>query len=113
MNENDEIYLLTCRSKRKLDHRQFLGHPDRSIAFRMKRTDWSLEVLDMSWGFRSFHLIELHFDDYSMQLILNRWVKLEVHSIATGNLKSFLVLGLLPPVEFLVRSIVLCKIYTN
>ena len=68
----------------------------------------------MSWGFRSFHLIELYFDDYSLQLILNRWMKPEVHqSLATGNLKSFLVLGLLPLVEslsvsnlFSVRSVV-------
>ena len=74
MNENDEIYLLTCRRKRKLDHRQFLGHPDRSIAFRMQVTDWSLEVLDMSWGIHFFHLIELHFDD-NFQLILTRWMK--------------------------------------
>jgi hypothetical protein len=75
-------------------------------------TDLMHEVLDMSLGFHFFHLIELHFDD-NFQLILNRWVKLEVHSLSTGNLKFFLVLGLLPPVEFLVRSIVLCKIYTN
>ena len=76
---------MTCCSKRKWGHRQFLGHPDRSIAFRMKVTDLMLEVLDMSLGFRSFHLIELHFDDY-LKLILNRWVKLEVHSFATRNL---------------------------
>ena len=114
MNENDAIYLLTCRNKRKLDHRQFLGHPDRSIASRMQGTDQLHGVLDMSWGFRSFHLIELHFDDNSMQLILNRWVKLEVHSLATRNLKYFLVLGLLPQVEslsvsnlFLFRSVIL------
>ena len=104
---------MTCRSKRKWGHRQFLGHPDRSIAFRMQVTDWSLEVLDMSWGFHFFHLIELHFDD-NFQLILNRRVKLEVHSLATGNLKSFLVLELWPQVEslsvsnlFLIRSVVL------
>jgi hypothetical protein len=114
MNKNDATYLLTCRSKRKLGHRQFLGHPDRSIAFRMQGTDLMHEVLDMSWGFHFFHLIELHFDDNSMQLILNRWVKLVHHSLATGNLKSFLVLGLLPQVEslsvsnlFLIRSVVL------
>ena len=70
----------------------------------------------MSWGFRSFHLIELHFDDFLLQLILNRWVKLEIHSLATGNLTSFLVLELLPLVEsllvsnlVLVRSVVLRK----
>ena len=110
-----QFYLLTCRNKRKLDHRQFLGHPDRSIASRMQGTDQLHGVLDMSWGFRSFHLIELHFDNNSlMQLILNRWVKLEVHSLSTRNLKSFLVLGLLPLVEslsvsnlFWVRSVVL------
>ena len=114
MNKNDATYLLTCRSKRKLGHRQFLGHPDRSIAFRMKVTDLMHEVLDMSWGFRSFHLIELHFDDNFLQLILTRWVKMEIYSIATRNLKSFLVLGLLPQVEslsvsnlFSVRSVVL------
>ena len=108
-----QFYLLTCRNKRKLDHRQFLGHPDRSIAFRMKVTDLMHEVLDMSWGFRSFHLIELHFDD-NFQLILNRRVKLEVHFLATGNLKSFPVLGLWPQVEslsvsnlFSVRSVLL------
>jgi hypothetical protein len=115
MNENDDaIYLLTCRNKRKLDHRQFLGHPDRSIAFRMKVTDLMHEVLDMSWGFRSFHLIELHFDDYLLKLILTRWEKMELHSLATGNLKLFPVLGLWPQVEslsvsnlFSVRSVVL------
>ncbi len=115
-----QFYLLTCRRKRKLDHRQFLGHPDRSIAFRMQVTDWSLEVLDMSWGFRFFHLIELHFDDNSLKLILNRWVKFEVHhSLPKGNLKSFLVLGLLPQVEslsvsnlFSVRSVVITS-YTK
>jgi hypothetical protein len=113
MNKNDATYLLTCRSKRKLGHRQFLGHPDRSIAFRMKVTDWSLEVLDMSLGFHFFHLIELNFDD-NFQLILTRWEKMELHSLATGNLKSFLVLGLLPQVEslsvsnlFLFRSVIL------
>ncbi len=62
----------------------------------------------MSWGFHYSHLIELHFDDnLLMQLILNRWVKLEVHSLATRNLKSFPVLGLFPLVEFSVRSVVL------
>jgi hypothetical protein len=61
----------------------------------------------MSWGFHYSHLIELHFDDNLLQLILNRWVKLEVHSLATRNLKSFPVLGLFPLVEFSVRSVVL------
>jgi hypothetical protein len=107
---------MTCRNKRKWGHRQFLGRPDRSSAFRMEVMDWSLEVLDMSLGFRSFHLIELHFDDYLLQLILNRWVKLEIHSLATGNLTSFLVLELWPLVESLsmsnlvvIRSVVLRK----
>jgi hypothetical protein len=76
----------------------------------MQGTDLMHEVLDMSWG---FHLIELNFDDNLLQLILNWWVKLEVHSLATGNLKSFLVLGLLPQVEFLVRSVVLRHIQIN
>ena len=47
-------------------------------------------------------------------------MKLEVHFLATGNLKSFPVLGLWPQVEslsvsnlFSVRSVVLCKIRTN
>ena len=104
---------MTCRSKRKLGHRQFLGHPDQSIAFRMQVTDWLLEVLDMSLGIHFSHLIELHFDDNLLQLILNRLMKLEVHSLVTGNLKSFLVLGLLPQVEFLVRSVVLRHIQIN
>ena len=70
----------------------------------------------MSWGFRSFHLIDLRFDDYLLQLILNRRVKREVHFLATGNLLSFLVLGLWSLVESLsvsnpvsVRSVVLRK----
>ena len=112
-----KIYLLTCRNKQKSGHRQFLGHPDRSIAFRMQVTDWSLEVLDMSLGFHFYHLIELYFDDNSLQLILNRWAKLEVHqSLLTGNLKLFAVLELWPLVEslsvpnlFSVRSVVLLR----
>ena len=95
---------MSCRNKRKWGHRQFLGHPDRSTAFRMGEKDQSHVVLDMSWGFRSFDLIELHFDDYLLQMILSRWVKLEVQSLATGNLKSFLVLELLSLVESLLVS---------
>jgi hypothetical protein len=55
-----------------------------------------------------------------MQLILTRWMRLAVHSLVTGNLKSFLVLGLLPQVEslsvsnlFLVHSVVLRNTKTN
>ncbi len=57
----DTFYLMTCRSKRKLGHRQGLARPDRSIAFRMEVKDQSHEVLCRSLEFCSFQLMELKF----------------------------------------------------
>ncbi len=57
----DTLYLMSCRSKRKLGHRRGLARPDRSSAFRMEVKDRPNEVLCMSLGFHSFQLIELKF----------------------------------------------------
>ena len=79
---------MSYRSKRKLDHRRHLVRPDRSSAFRMKVKDRSHEVLYMSLGFRSFHLIELKFL-YYLEIILNQW-KPEVQPLPKRKLIFFL-----------------------